>query len=334
MKPGKKYLIRLINAALNDELFFGIANHSFTVVEADAAYVKPFQTDILFLGPGQTTNVILETKPNYSNARFIMLARPYFTGLGTFDNSTVAGILEYVRNNRNHSDSPDRLKHRQVFRPVLPPIGGTDFVADFTRRFRSLANQEFPVKVPKTVDRHFIFTIGVGTKQCPENQTCLGPGGAKFSGFVNNISFILPSEALLETHFLGQSLSEKDPDHNQTCSYDFPSFPLDPFNYTGNPPSNTLVKHGTRVVLLPFNTSVELVLQGTSILGYESHPIHLHGYNFYVVGQGFGNFDPDKDTANFNLVDPVLRNTVGVPSGGWAAVRFFADNPGKYSSIF
>ncbi|KAK4834010.1 hypothetical protein QYF36_014957 [Acer negundo] len=28
VKPGKTYLLRLINAALNDELFFSIANHS------------------------------------------------------------------------------------------------------------------------------------------------------------------------------------------------------------------------------------------------------------------------------------------------------------------
>ncbi|KAH9295218.1 hypothetical protein KI387_038806, partial [Taxus chinensis] len=34
--PGKTYLLRIINAALNDELFFAIANHTVTVVEADA----------------------------------------------------------------------------------------------------------------------------------------------------------------------------------------------------------------------------------------------------------------------------------------------------------
>ncbi|XWS74215.1 hypothetical protein CRYUN_Cryun02cG0196800 [Craigia yunnanensis] len=68
-------------------------------------------------------------------------------------------------------------------------------------------------------------------------------------------------------------------------------------------------------------------MQGKSILGAESHPLHLHGFNFFVVGQGFGNFDPNKDPKNFNLIDPVERNTVGVPSGGWIAIRFLADNP-------
>nr|XP_016448152.1 PREDICTED: laccase-17-like [Nicotiana tabacum] len=71
-------------------------------------------------------------------------------------------------------------------------------------------------------------------------------------------------------------------------------------------------------------------MQDTSILGAESHPLHLHGFNFFVVGQGFGNFDGNKDPANFNLIDPIERNTVGVPSGGWVAIRFLADNPGVW----
>ena len=61
----------------------------------------------------------------------------------------------------------------------------------------------------------------------------------------------------------------------------------------------------------------------------ERHPIHFHGFNFFVVGRGLGNYNPKKDLKNFNLVDPIERNTVVVPSGGWIAIRFIADNPGK-----
>lgn len=70
-------------------------------------------------------------------------------------------------------------------------------------------------------------------------------------------------------------------------------------------------------------------MQDTSILGTESHPLHLHGLNFFVVGEGFGNFNPKNDPKIFNLVDPVERNIVGVASGGWVAIRFRADNPGS-----
>ena len=57
--------------------------------------------------------------------------------------------------------------------------------------------------------------------------------------------------------------------------------------------------------------------------------MHLHGYAFYAVGRGFGNFDESKDPATYNLVDPPRQNTVSVPAGGWAAIRFKATNPGE-----
>ncbi|OMO97255.1 Multicopper oxidase, type 1 [Corchorus olitorius] len=320
VKPGKTYLLRIINAALNDELFFSIANHTVTIVEGDAIYTKPFETDKLHISPGQTTNVLLKTKPEFPNASFLMAARPYFTGQGTFDNSTTVGILEYEHpKHHNHKSS----KNLTLLQPTLPPINATAFVANFTGKLRSLGNAKFPANVPKNADKKFFFTVGLGTNPCPKNMTCQGPtNSTKFAASVNNVSFTLPSTAILQAYYFGQN--------NGVFTTDFPTQPLIPFNYTGTPPNNTNVGNGTKTVVLPFNTTVELVLQDTSILGAESHPLHLHGYNFFIVGQGFGNFDPNKDPAKFNLVDPMERNTASVPSGGWIAIRFLADNPGVW----
>ncbi|ONK67734.1 uncharacterized protein A4U43_C05F3190 [Asparagus officinalis] len=73
-------------------------------------------------------------------------------------------------------------------------------------------------------------------------------------------------------------------------------------------------------------------MQDTGVLGVESHPLHLHGFNFVVVGQGFGNYDSHGDPPKFNLVDPIKRNTIGVPSRGWTAIMFRTDNPGVFGS--
>ncbi|XP_073149301.1 laccase-17-like [Henckelia pumila] len=316
VKPGKTYMLRLINAAMNDELFFSIANHTLTIVEADAVYVKPFVTNVVFIAPGQTTNVLLKTKPYYPNATFVMAARPYFTGQGTFDNSTVTGFLQY-----EHPLEESVNKTNVSIMPTLPPLTATGFVTNFTKKFRSLNNPKYTAKVPQTVGRRFYFTVGLGSSPCPKNTTCQGPNGTKFAASVNNISFALPRTALLQAYYFKS---------NGIYSTDFPANPPNPFNYTGTPPNNTFVSNGTHLVVLPFNTSVELVLQDTSILGAENHPLHLHGYNFFVVGQGFGNYDPNNDPAKFNLVDPVERNTIGVPAGGWVAIRFLADNPGVW----
>lgn len=311
-------MLRLINAALNDELFFSIANHTIVIVDADASYIKPFGTDRIIISPGQTMNVLLKTKPAFPNATFFMEAGPYFTGMGTFDNSTTAGILEYKQPlNRTG------IQNLPSFKPVLPPINATGFVANFTGKFRSLASAKYPANVPQKVDRRFYFTVGLGTAPCPRNNTCQGPtNNTKFAASINNVSFALPSTAMLQAYFFRKS--------NGVYTNDFPTNPPVPFNYTGTPPNNTFVSNGTKAVVLNFNTSVELVMQDTNILGAESHPLHLHGFDFFVVGQGSGNYDPVNDPANFNLVDPVERNTFGVPTGGWVAIRFLADNPGVW----
>ncbi|KAL0375227.1 UNVERIFIED_CONTAM: Laccase-17 [Sesamum radiatum] len=319
VKPGKTYMLRLINAALNDELFFSIANHNLTVVDADAVYVKPFKTNTVLITPGQTTNVLLKTKHHHPNATFLMAARPYATGPAAFDNSTTSGILEY----HLPSNSTKKTNKLPLLKPSLPIFNDTTFATNFNRKLRSLANSNFPAKVPQQVDRRFFFTVGLGLNPCTNpNGTCQGPNNTMLAAAVNNVSFVMPSTALLQAHFFNQSKG--------VYTTDFPSNPPFKFNYTGNPPSNIMVSSGTKVVVLPFNTSVELVMQDTSIIGAESHPLHLHGFNFFVLGQGFGNFNPNKDPAKFNLVDPAERKHRRVPSGGWVAIRFLADNPGVW----
>ncbi|KAI5671824.1 hypothetical protein M9H77_12188 [Catharanthus roseus] len=93
------YLLRIINAALNDELFFAIAGHNLTVVEIDAVYTKPFTTEAILIAPGQTTNVLVRAN-NVPN-RYFMPARPFMDAPVTVDNKTAIAILEYkgVSNN-------------------------------------------------------------------------------------------------------------------------------------------------------------------------------------------------------------------------------------------
>ncbi|XP_022746355.1 laccase-17-like [Durio zibethinus] len=319
VKPGKTYLLRLINAALNDELFFSIANHTLTVVEADAIYVKPFKTQIALISPGQTTNVLLRAKSKVPSTTFAMSARPYATGPAAFDNTTTTGILEYEKSS---SASNSTIKKLPLLKAALPKFNDSTFAMKFNKKIRSLASAKFPANVPKKVDRRFFFTVGLGTLPCPQNQACQGPNNTKLAASVNNVSFVQPNIALLQAHFFNKAKG--------VFTSDFPANPLIKFNYTGTPPRNIMVKNDTKVVVLPFNTSVELVMQDTSIIGAESHPLHLHGFNFFMVGQGIGNFNPNNDPAKFNLVDPAERNTVGVPSGGWVAIRFLADNPGVW----
>lgn len=302
---GKTYLLRIVNAALNDELFFAIAGHSMTVVEIDAVYTKPFTTQALLIAPGQTTNVLV--RADRAPGRYFMAARPFIDVPLSIDNKTATAILQY-------SGIPNIILPSL---PQLPAPNNTEFALGYLKKLKSLNSPQFPANVPLKVDRKLFYTIGLGINPCP---ACVN--GTRLAASLNNISFVMPDTALLQAHYF-----------NTTGVFrtDFPDRPPVPFNYTGAPlTANLKTSQGTRLSKIAFNSTVELVLQDTNLLTVESHPFHLHGYNFFVMGTGIGNFDPVKDPAKYNLVDPPERNTVGVPTGGWAAIRFRADNPGVW----
>lgn len=323
VEHGKTYLLRIINAALNQELFFAIANHSLTVVEIDATYTKPFTTTAIMVAPGQTTNVLLTANqiPDPSGL-FVMSARPYLTSVFPFDNSTTIGFLRYKMTKTLKTKSsyvPTNLANHN-----LPRMENTDFSTEFLHKLRSLASPQFPCKVPKRIDKRVITSLSLNLQDCPPNKICKGLNNMSFYASMNNQSFVRPSVSLLESHYKKLNTTE--------YSSDFPEKPPRAFNYTGVDPlkENMNTEFGTKVLVLRYGTNLEIVLQDTSFLNVENHPIHVHGHNFFIVGQGFGNYNVKKDTQNYNLVDPPERNTVAVPSGGWAAIRLKADNPGVW----
>ncbi|KAK4843822.1 hypothetical protein QYF36_013083 [Acer negundo] len=317
---GKTYMLRIINAALNDELFFAIANHTLTVVEIDAVYTKPFTTTAIMIAPGQTTTVLMTANqvPDRSGM-FAMAVRPYLTSVFPFNNSTSLGFLRYKKLGSGKIKSLNSLQVHN-----LPLMEDTAFATKFSDNLRSLASAHFPCNVPKSIDKRVIVTISLNLQDCPKNETCKGFNGKRFYASMNNQSFVQPPTSILESHYKNLTTG--------IFSSDFPEKPPNPFDYTGVDPltENMNTEFGTKLLVVPYGTSIEIVLQDTSFLNVENHPIHVHGHNFFIVGRGFGNFDQAKHPVEYNLVDPPERNTVAVPSGGWAAIRIKADNPGVW----
>ncbi|CAK8565882.1 unnamed protein product [Lathyrus sativus] len=304
VQPKNTYLLRIINAALNEELFFKIANHQLTVVEVDATYVKPFKTNTIVIAPGQTTNVLLTAEKKLGN--YLVAASPFMDAPIVVDNKTAIATLHYS----------GTLGSTTTTLTSLPPKNATSTANTFTDSLRSLNSKKYPAKVPIKIDHNLLFTVSLGINPC---ATCVN--NSRVVADINNVTFVMPKIALLQAHFFKIK---------GVFSDDFPGNPPVVYNFTGNQLTNFATTKGTRLYRLAYNSTVELVLQDTGMLTPENHPIHLHGFNFFVVGRGQGNFDSRKDTKKFNLVDPVERNTVGVPAGGWTAIRFRADNPGVW----
>lgn len=90
------------------------------------------------------------------------------------------------------------------------------------------------------------------------------------------------------------------------------------------------------------------------------HPVHLHGHQFHLLKMQFSYYNPETghilrnnddivcadDTCaeyewrnqswggnnipGLNLINPPIRDTVSIPTGGYIVVRFMANNPGEY----
>ncbi|RVW45354.1 putative laccase-9 [Vitis vinifera] len=209
---GKTYLLRIINAALQEALFFSIAKHKMTVVGTDGSYTKPLTRDFITIFPGQTYDVLLEANQrpdHYYMAAITYSVAPKYQDF--YDNTTTTAIVQY----------------NGYYTPSSPPSS-----------------------------LFFLHTM-----------TQMRANGTRFSSSINNISFDTPTVDILQAYY---------------------------YNISGLPSS------GTEVRVLEYNSTVEIVFQGTNVLAATHHPMHLHGYSFYVVGWGFGNFDGNKDPLRYN----------------------------------
>ncbi|KAJ0669018.1 putative laccase [Helianthus annuus] len=309
--PGKTYMLRLIGALLHMECFFSIANHKLTIVEADGEHTKPLTTDHVMLGPGQTLNVLVTTDQKIG--RYSMAMGPYMSGQNvTIQNITAIAYFQYLGASPHSVALPASL---------LPRFDDNLAVKTVMDGLKSLEVGN----VPKEIDTNLFFTIGFNVNKCNSKtpkQNCQGSNGGVMAASMNNNSFIKPKISLLQAYY----------DHiNGYFTEDFPGSPLKFYDFVNGPnsaPNDTGSTNGTRTKVIEYGSSVQLILQDTGTVTTENHPIHFHGYSFYVVGYGSGNYNPQ--TATFNLVDPPYMNTIGVPVGGWAAIRFVADNPGVW----
>ncbi|XP_052138243.1 laccase-25-like [Oryza glaberrima] len=323
VRRNETHLLRIINAALNTPLFVKVAGHGFTVVAVDASYTTPYATDVVVIAPGQTVDALMVADANATaspGGRFYMAATPYDSAVPSgppFSQTTATAVVEYV------GEADDAVP------PVLPARPDYNDTATAHRFWSNLTALVLPGKptVPLAVDTHMFVTVGLGVSDCQTAQLlCNRSAPPVFSSSMNNASFVAPTAiSLLEAHFSNASAS--------VYTRDFPDTPPVVFDYTGDESDNATMQFttkSTKVKTLRYNETVEMVLQNTRLIAKESHPMHIHGLNFFVLAQGFGNYDEATAAPLFNLVNPQERNTIAVPTGGWAVIRFVANNPGMW----
>ncbi|KAL7215607.1 hypothetical protein ACSBR1_027707 [Camellia fascicularis] len=250
---GKTYLLHIINATMNNQFFFKIANHKMTVIAVDATYTTLMVTDFIVIALGQTIDTLLTA--DQPPTSYYMAAHTYISSEGVPDATTsTIGIMVY----ENAMSSTPRM-------PVLPAFNDTPTAYEFYTSLTALVNAPHWVPVPLNVDEHMFVTVSLGLIPCETGSTCGGPLGERLAASLNNASFEFNTKlSMMEAFF-----------NNVDGIYttDFPDQPPLVFDYmNSNNFNRTIIMTSklTKVKKLKFNSTVEMVLQNTASMGIES----------------------------------------------------------------
>ncbi|TKW12127.1 hypothetical protein SEVIR_5G016600v4 [Setaria viridis] len=298
--PGKTYRLRIGSLTSLSSLNFEIEGHSMTVVEADGHYVRPVVVDSLFVYSGETYSVLVKADQDPSRNYW---AASHVVGRRRKTPSAMA-VLSYAGNDPR---APP---------PTPPPAGPAwDDAAPRVAQSRSLAaaHPDHVLPAPPRPDRTLLLL----------NTQNRIDGHVRWA--INGVSLRFPATPYLVSMKRGLR-----------GAYDDQRPPADAYdNYRSYDIASPPAANGTvasAAYRLALGSVVDVVLQNTAALNgmSETHPWHLHGHDFWVLGYGEGKFEPGRDAAKFNLRDPVMKNTVALHPLGWTAVRFVADNPGVW----
>ncbi|KAG7539912.1 Multicopper oxidase type 2 [Arabidopsis thaliana x Arabidopsis arenosa] len=301
--PGKTYRLRIGSLTALSALSFQIEGHNLTVVEADGNYVEPFTVKNLFLYSGETYSVLLKADQNPRRNYWIttsIVSRPATT-------PPAIAVLNY------YSNHPRRRPPTLESSNLLPKWNDTR-----SRLAQSLAikaRRGFIHAPPENSDKVIVLLN-------TQNEV---NGYRRWS--VNNVSYHHPKTPYLIA--LKQNLTNAfdwrftPPENYDSRNYDIFAKPIN---------ANATTSDG--IYRLRFNSTVDVILQNANTMNAnnsETHPWHLHGHDFWVLGYGEGKFNESQDPKRYNRVDPIMKNTVAVQPFGWTALRFRADNPGVWS---
>ena len=276
LTQGKKYLLRLINPSVDNQIRVQLDGHRFTVVTADLVPIKPITTDWLLLGIGQRYNVIIEANQTVDNYWFRAMAETGCRSANANINGTSAifrysGAPSINPNSTNATPNPGDCSEPS---PLVPYVPNTVNASTFNTQAHNL-------------DVDIGNTTGVVT---------------------NNKSIVV----------WGINLTAIDVD------WEKPILSYVQQNDTDYPVSENLISLPTA------NISTYWIIQQDQVTAPRiPHPIHLHGHDFYVLGQGIGVFD-NSSIADLTFVNPTRRDVAFLPAKGWLVISFPTDNPGAW----
>ncbi|KAF3429633.1 hypothetical protein E2986_09965 [Frieseomelitta varia] len=345
--PGRRYRFRLINSfgsVCPSQITF--EGHTLTIIATDGEAVQPVAVDTIISFSGK--NRLIPIARSFDHASrgerydFVINAdQPvgaYWIQVRALGECGIPraqqlGILRYARGPYQPSTTAPTYDFGLPQGVVLNPL---DAICNRQREDAICVSQ---LKNARQIDQgilqqrpdvkiflpfRFLFYRPEEVFQ-PQtyNRFLVAPTGDHVISLVDEISFTFPPAPPLS------QIDDIPPE--QFCNGD---------NRPADCGANCMCTHQ---VDIPHNAVVEVVLVDEVQQPNLSHPFHLHGYAFNVIGIGRS---PDKNVKKINLKHaldldkrgllnrqfnlPPAKDTIAVPNNGYVIFRFRADNPGYW----
>ncbi|CAE1312426.1 unnamed protein product [Acanthosepion pharaonis] len=326
VEPGRNYRFRVIAAGALYPFEISVDGHKLQIVASDGCEVEPYVADIFVINPGERFDFIISANQTTRNY--------WIRGITTEvkKNHTFEAILHYEgAPDEEPNSSPKNCTQDDPCEVLNCAFSFYPIEQHRKCILLSEMNSAFDYEVPRVVPGKW--------KEYFLNFAFPGEPG-NTPGSVNGRKYAEPSvNPLYQPNEVDTLCDKKD------CGVDKICF----CTYSVN------VKKDDTVQMVFLN------MGGGK--GYH-HPIHMHGHSYAVVKMGYPVFnettgetiadtsdvdcrgDPKKNYCNdaawtnsnwggdnipgIKLKNAPLKDTIIVPSGGYAVIRFKADNPGLW----
>ncbi|EGD74175.1 laccase 1 [Salpingoeca rosetta] len=301
VEQGKRYRLRLLNIGELYAFSVCVDNHNLTVIAADGSNTEPYEAECVQLHVAERFDVILEANQPVDN---YWLRFKLTEDPAQFSNELL-GVVRYT-------GAPADASPTTTTSPRLQQ---------------------------KTVN---CFDAGATPEQAPDtcipvtalNPLLSRPAMEKPTAFSHEAEFIFvpPPSFGHFTHVRDFSHGIDNPMTQTAIS----SKPLLQFGTEGDH-----VHPHINAMYFDYNQTILMYMSHHKDSTRFTHPMHLHGHKFHVVGVGYPRKNGCRWTTCEKLPMPSpesllhpseapLKDTVVMPAGGWVAIAFKADNPGMW----
>ncbi|KAK5171902.1 uncharacterized protein LTR77_003539 [Saxophila tyrrhenica] len=308
LQPNQQHRLRLINVGAFAEFQLQVDEHELAVTEVDGTDVVPAAYHRLHISPAQRYSVVINTNNTKASAFWLRarMVTKCFTDPPDNLQPEIRAVVRYDHDGADGTKIPTSIDWDEALDLECRDMNVTELI---------------PVKAlaaPRQADAFFYL------------RSNFEIGAYRLSrGFFNSSSWRpnVHSPSLLRAI---DGLSSNNASFTETSTENGSAFVND----------------------AAFDVSRELTIQTTGVRTIDilvsnfddgNHPLHLHGYEYFVLAQGHGypplthvgaeitsqNLAPLYNS--LDLSNPLRRDTASVEAFGWILLRVVADNPGAWA---